>query len=58
MIPADVLAECRELAEAAEMRRKDEVRSVEAVVGSVAIVSLWLLAAVAAGVLMAAHIPR
>ncbi len=58
IIPADVLAECRERAEAAEVRRKEEVRSVAAALGSAAIVSLWLLAAVAASILMAAHIPR
>ncbi|MGA6988194.1 MAG: YkvA family protein [Terriglobales bacterium] len=54
--PADVLAECRELADAAEMRRNEEIRSTAAVVVSVVIVTLWLLAAVTASALMAAYI--
>ncbi|MGA8151487.1 MAG: DUF1232 domain-containing protein [Terriglobales bacterium] len=43
--PEDVFAECRELAKAAEVRRKEEIRSSAAVVASVAIGTLWLLAA-------------
>jgi uncharacterized membrane protein YkvA (DUF1232 family) len=53
--PPDVLAECRELAEAAEIRRKEEIRSAAAVV-PVAVAALWLLAAVTASALMAAYI--
>ena len=56
--PSDVLAECRELANAAEMRRKEEIRSSAAVFASVAIVTLWLLAAVTASALVARYIPR
>jgi len=56
--PPDVLAECRELAKAAEMRRKEEIRSSAAVFASVAIVLLWLLAAVTASALVARYIPR
>jgi uncharacterized membrane protein YkvA (DUF1232 family) len=56
--PPDVLTECRELAEAAEMQRKEEIRSGVAVVASVVIATLWLLGAVAASALMAAHIPH
>jgi uncharacterized membrane protein YkvA (DUF1232 family) len=54
--PADVLAECRDLADAAEMRRNEEIRSTGAVVVSVVIVTVWLLAAVTASALMAAYI--
>jgi uncharacterized membrane protein YkvA (DUF1232 family) len=56
--PVDVLAECRELADAAEMRRNEEIRSTAAVVASVVIVTVWLLAAVTASALMAAYIRR
>jgi uncharacterized membrane protein YkvA (DUF1232 family) len=56
--PPDVLAECRELAASAEMRRNDEIRSSLAVAGFLAIASLWLLAAVTATALIAAYIHR
>ena len=56
--PPDVLTECRELANAAEMRRKEEIRSSAAAFASVAIVTLWLLAAVTASALGARYIPR
>ena len=52
MIPAEVLAECRKLAEAAEVRKKEEMRSVASVVGFAAVVSLWFVAAVAASALI------
>ena len=52
MIPVDVLAECRKLAETAEIRKKEEIRSVASVVGFAAVVSLWLVAAVAASALV------
>lgn len=55
--PPDVLAQCRELAKVAEMRRKEEIRSSAAVVASVTIVTLWLFAAVTASALVAAYIP-
>jgi uncharacterized membrane protein YkvA (DUF1232 family) len=58
IIPPDVLMECRELAKAAEMRRKDEIRSTAAVIAFVAVVTLWLLAAVAASRLIASCIYR
>lgn len=58
IIPADVLAESRLLAEAAEMRRSEEKRSSLAVVGLVAVASFWLLAALAAGAMIAAYIHR
>jgi len=58
IIPPDVLAECRQQANDADMRRKDEVRSRAAVVAFVAVVTLWLLAAITASRLIAAHIYR
>jgi uncharacterized membrane protein YkvA (DUF1232 family) len=54
--PPDVLAECRDLAEKAEVRRKEEIRSQATVVAAVVIATLWLLAAVAASALLAAYI--
>jgi uncharacterized membrane protein YkvA (DUF1232 family) len=56
--PPDVLAECRSLADAAETRRKEEIRSKAAVVVSVVIAALWLLAAVAASALLAKYIGK
>ena len=58
IIPADVLSECRQMADAAEMRRKEEIRSMAAVASSVVIVAVWLLAAVGASILMARYIPH
>jgi uncharacterized membrane protein YkvA (DUF1232 family) len=55
IIPADVLTECRQLADAAELRRKEKIRSTAAVVASVVIATLWFLAAVIGSVLMARH---
>jgi uncharacterized membrane protein YkvA (DUF1232 family) len=57
-IPADVFAECRALAEAAEVRRREEIRSAAAVVGFVAVAFVWILAATTASVLMAVYIAR
>jgi hypothetical protein len=48
----------RDLAKAAEMRRKEEIRSSAAVFTSFAVVMLWLLAAVTASALVASYIPR
>ena len=48
IIPPDLLAECHQLAEAAEMRRKKNIRSASAIFGLSAVASLWLLAAVSA----------
>ena len=58
IIPADVLNECRQLADAAEMRRNEEIKSTAAVASSVVIVAVWLLAAVGASILMARLIPH
>jgi uncharacterized membrane protein YkvA (DUF1232 family) len=58
IVPADVLAECRQRAEADEMSRRDEVRSPAAVVAFVAIVTLWLVAAVFSSALVANYLAR
>ena len=54
--PPDVLTECRELADAAETRRKEETRWAAAVAAPVAIVTAWFLAAILASALMAAYV--
>jgi uncharacterized membrane protein YkvA (DUF1232 family) len=56
IIPRDVFTECRELADAAELRRKEEIRSTPAVVAFVVIAAVWLLAAVGASLLVARYI--
>jgi len=56
IIPSEVLTECRELAMASAMRRKDEIRSPAAVVAVVAIAAVWIAAAVSASVVMARYI--
>lgn len=54
--PADVLTECRELADAAETRRNEENRWASSVVAPVVIATMWILAAITASALMAAYI--
>jgi uncharacterized membrane protein YkvA (DUF1232 family) len=56
--PRDVLAQCRGIAKAAEARRKEKIRTSVAVAASIAVVTMWLLATVAASALVAASIPR
>jgi len=56
IIPAEVLAECRELAEAAEVQRKEQNRSLGARVGFVAVASVWLLLVITASALLAIYI--
>lgn len=56
IIPSDVFTECRELADAAELKRNEEIRSTPAVVALVLIVAVWLLVVVGAGMLMAKYI--
>ena len=58
IIPPEVLTECREQADAAEMQRKEEVRSTAAVVAFVVVVAVWLFAAVGASVLMTRYMSR
>ena len=52
--PPEVLAECRKLADAAETRRREEIR--RSVVGPVIMVTVWLLAALVASALVATYI--
>ena len=52
LTPADVLTECRERADAARTRRREEIRSKAVVFVSLVVAMLWLLAAVAASALM------
>jgi uncharacterized membrane protein YkvA (DUF1232 family) len=54
--PPDVLRECRQHAEDAKERRKDENRSAAAMVAAIVVAMVWLLLAVAANGLMAAYI--
>ncbi|MGA7186933.1 MAG: YkvA family protein, partial [Candidatus Acidiferrales bacterium] len=56
IIPPEVLAECRALADAAEMRRKQEIRSTGAIIGFVAIAAVWLLVAAGVSILIARYI--
>jgi uncharacterized membrane protein YkvA (DUF1232 family) len=58
IIPPDVLLECRQHADDAEVRRKDRIWSSAATVAAVVIVAVWLLTAVAANGLIAAYIRR
>lgn len=54
--PRDVMAECRESADAAKMRRDEEIRSRASFIFPVAIVVLWILAAAAVNALLIAWI--
>lgn len=54
--PADVLAECRQLVEAAEMHRKERIGKKASVLTPIAIATVWILAAITASALLAAYI--
>jgi uncharacterized membrane protein YkvA (DUF1232 family) len=56
--PRDVMAECRESADAAKMRREEQIRTRTSLIVPVAIVVLWVLAAAAANALLIAWIAR
>jgi|SRR5450631_1978461 uncharacterized membrane protein YkvA (DUF1232 family) len=56
LTPPNVLSECRELADAAETRRREEITSRFARFSFAVIVTLWLLAVVTASALVAAYI--
>ena len=56
LTPPDVLRECRELADAAEIRRREEVTSRFARLSFIVIAALWLLAVVTASTLVANYI--
>jgi uncharacterized membrane protein YkvA (DUF1232 family) len=55
IMPRHVLTECRELADAAEARRKEKIKSTAGAVASIAIAAVWMFAAVIASVLVAAY---
>jgi len=57
IIPADILTECREQANAAEMWRKDEVRLTPSVIAVLAVALAWLFAAITASALIALYVP-
>ncbi len=52
MIPPEVLTQCHQLADKAEIQRKEEIRSTAGTVAFVAIAAVWLLATVGASILM------
>ena len=58
IIPPDVLAECRNLAEAAAVQRKEQNRSLGASVGFLAVASVWLLLVITASALLTTYIRR
>jgi hypothetical protein len=58
LIPHDVLTECRKLAETADVRRNEEIRSAGAVIGFVAVAILWLLVAAGSSALMVRYLRR
>jgi len=57
IVPRDILAECRQQANDAEMRRKDEVRSRAAVVAVLAIALVWLFVAITVSGMIASYLP-
>jgi len=57
IIPPDILTECRQRANIAEMRRNDEVRSKAAVVAVLTVALVWLFAAITVGGMIASYIP-
>jgi uncharacterized membrane protein YkvA (DUF1232 family) len=56
LTPADVLAECRQLADAAETRRKENIGWRASVLAPIVVAAVWVLAAITATALMAAYI--
>jgi uncharacterized membrane protein YkvA (DUF1232 family) len=58
IIPADVLAECRGLADVADVRRRTKIRSRASVVVFAVIAIIWILAAFVGSALMAAYFRR
>jgi uncharacterized membrane protein YkvA (DUF1232 family) len=55
IIPQEVFTECRQLAELAEMRRREEITSVPAIFALIVIAAVWLLGAVGTGILVAKY---
>jgi uncharacterized membrane protein YkvA (DUF1232 family) len=58
IIPAYVLMECRGLADAAELRRRAEIKSTASVVSSLAIATVWMVGAFIGSALVAAYFYR
>jgi len=56
--PREVLTECRDLAEVAESRRQEDSSWATSVVVPIAVVTVWIVAAVTASALMAAYVYR
>jgi uncharacterized membrane protein YkvA (DUF1232 family) len=56
--PPEIFAECRSLADAAEIRRSEETRSNPALVAGVAIAAVWVLGAVGTSILVARYLPH
>lgn len=56
IVPPEVLTECRRLADAADVRRKEGIRPSVGVAAVVVIGAVWLLAAVGATILMTKYI--
>jgi len=57
IIPRNILAECRQQANDADIRRKDEVRSRAAVVAVLAVALVWLFVAITVSGMIASHLP-
>ena len=56
LTPADVLIECRQLADAAETRRLEEIGWKASLFAPIVVVAVWILAAITVSALMAAYI--
>jgi len=56
--PPDVLTECHHLAEAADVQNKDETRSSATIAAAIVVGTVWLIAALAGGGLLAAYISK
>jgi uncharacterized membrane protein YkvA (DUF1232 family) len=55
VMPPEVLQECRDRAEAAEVQRKTEVRSLARFAAYIAIAILWLILAITGSLMVASH---
>jgi uncharacterized membrane protein YkvA (DUF1232 family) len=54
--PADVLIECRELADTAEKRRKEEIKSTVSVAAPIVFATVWILVAIIGSAMTVAYI--
>ena len=55
IIPAEVLSDCRALADSAELEKKDQIRSVAGTVALIVIVIIWIFIAIVGSYLVAKH---